>query len=283
MEVTTIMATTNDEQIQAWNGPSGRAWIDAQATLDGMFHRFAEVLASEARGAQSRAILDVGCGTGATTLALSEAAGPGAHCVGVDLSQPMIEVARERAARAGSRAQFMAGDAGSLDFGTARFDLFVSRFGVMFFAEPVLAFAHLREAAADGALLRCISWRSPAENPFMTAAERAAAPWLPDLPPRDPQAPGQFAFADPARVHDILSAAGWSAVELRPLDVECSLSASELDDYMTRLGPIARLLPDLDDSVRSRVLAAMRTGFAPYMHANEARYTAACWMIAAHA
>jgi SAM-dependent methyltransferase len=276
-------AHSNDEQSKAWNGASGQAWIEAQEPLDRMFRGFEDVLVSEARDAHARSILDVGCGTGATTLALARAMDADTRCVGIDLSAPMIEVARTRAARAGSRAEFVAADASSVDFGAARFDLFVSRFGVMFFADPVLAFARLRAIAVDGARLRCVAWREPAENSFMTAAERAAAPLLPALPPRDPTAPGQFAFADPGRVRGILAAAGWDAVELQPLDVECALRASELEDYLQRLGPVARMLPELDADLHSRVLAAVRSGFAPFTHGDEVRYTAACWMIAARA
>ncbi len=113
------------------------------------------------------------------------------------------------------------------------------------------AFANLRRAARGGAELRVIAWRSPADNPFMTTAERAAAPLLPNMPPRRPDAPGQFAFADAARVRRILEESGWAGIDLQPLDVECVLPESALNDYITRLGPVGMVLQDADEATRA--------------------------------
>jgi ubiquinone/menaquinone biosynthesis C-methylase UbiE len=125
-------------------------------------------------------------------------------CVGVDISEPMIAAARARAERRRHRRPSSTPTRRSTPFEPASFDTIMSRFGVMFFNDSVRAFANLRRAAKDGAELRFIAWRGPAENPFMTTAERAAAPLLPNLPARRPDEPGQFAFADADRVRRIL-------------------------------------------------------------------------------
>jgi hypothetical protein len=153
----------------------------------------------------------------------------------------------------------------------------------MFFDSPVQAFANLRHAAKDGAMLRAIAWRSAAENPFMTTAERAAAPLLPDLPPRDPNGPGQFAFADPERVRRILGESGWTGVEIAPNDPVCTLPEPDLTRYLIRLGPLGRVLQDADEPTRARIMAVVRPAFAPFVHGNEVRFTAACWMVTARA
>jgi SAM-dependent methyltransferase len=267
------------EQALMWNGPSGRAWIEQQEALDRMFAPIADLLAGEAAAAGARSVLDVGCGTGATTLAVAQR--PGTRALGVDISEPMIAVARTRAAREKSAARFIAADAGVFEFAAGEFDFVISRFGVMFFADPAHAFANLRHACAPGALLRCIVWRSAAENPFMTAAARAAAPLLPELPSPPPEGPGQFAFADEHKVRRILLDAGWSGIELRPMDIVCTFRATELDEYVTRLGPVSRVLPELDPARREQVVAAVRAGFAPFVHGSEGSYTAACWMMRA--
>ena len=145
-----------------------------------------------------RRVLDVGCGTGSTTLAVARLLGAKGRCTGIDISEPMIAAARARAEREGTPASFIRADAQTHAFEPASFDMIISRFGVMFFDDSVRAFANLRRAARDDAELRFIAWRSAAENPFMTTAERAAAPLLPNLPARRPDAPGQFAFADRA-------------------------------------------------------------------------------------
>lgn len=271
-------------QAALWNGPAGRAWVDAQVSLDRLFAPLERLLVDEALAAHARRVLDVGCGTGATTLAIARSMGEGGACTGADISEPMIAVARARAGREGAPASFVCGDAQRHAFERASFDMIVSRFGVMFFDSPVQAFSNLLNAAEGGAKLRAIAWRGAVENPFMTTAERAAAPLLPNLPVRKPGAPGQFAFADRDRVASILDESGWAGIDIRPIDVECTLPESDLMGYITRLGPVGLVLQDeTDERRRAQVVEAVRAAFEPYVRGSEVRFTAACWMIGAEA
>ncbi|GAB7046849.1 class I SAM-dependent methyltransferase [Catenuloplanes indicus] len=256
-----------------WNGHSGDAWAQAQDLLDALFRPLENLLVAPLTGGD---VLDVGCGTGSTTHAAARALG---HCTGVDVSARMIDAARAR----GGPATFLHADAQEHPFAPASYDVIMSRFGVMFFADPVRAFTNLHRAARPGAALRCVVWRSAADNPFMTTAERAAAPLLPDLPVRRPDGPGQFAFADPDVVTPILRTAGWSDVGLAPIDVECTMPASELTGYFTRLGPVGLTLagPGVDDAIRAAVIDAVRPAFAPFVHGDRVRFTAACWLLTA--
>jgi len=145
----------------------------------------------------------------------------------------------------------------------------------------VRAFANLRRAATGDAALRCVAWRGAEANPFMTAAEQAAAPLLPNLPPRRAGEPGQFAFADKRRVRRILEDGGWTDVDIRPLDVECTLPEADLIAYLTRLGPVGRILQEADAETRARVIDAIRPAFDPYVRGADVRFTAACWMLEA--
>ncbi|MBE2318894.1 class I SAM-dependent methyltransferase [Solirubrobacter sp. CPCC 204708] len=252
-------------QKERWKGAGGNAWVELQALTDRVMTGFVPPLVDGLSGT----VLDVGCGTGATTVAAAQRA---ERVVGVDISEPMIAAARKRA----PDLEFLAADAQTHTF--ERFDWVISRFGVMFFDDPVAAFANLRRA---GARLRCIVWRTAEENPFMTAAERAAKPLLPDLPPRDPHA-GQFAFGDPERVRRILTEAGWDDVQLDELDVECAMPASALEGYFTRIGPVGIALGGIEDeALRARVIETVRPAFAPFVHDDEVRYTAACWLVQA--
>jgi ubiquinone/menaquinone biosynthesis C-methylase UbiE len=271
----------NDEQSKLWNGASGRAWIEAQASLDQMFKPFEDLLVETVVAESPRSVLDVGCGTGSTTLAVARALGANVRCTGIDISEPMIAVARARAEREHLPARFISADAQDHAFEPGGVDMIMSRFGVMFFGDAIAAFANLRRAATDNARLRCITWRSAAENPFMTTAERAAAPLLPNLPERRPDGPGQFAFANTQRVATIIQQSGWSAIDLRPVDVTCTLPEKELTPYLTRFGPVGRMLDGVDDQTRARVSETVRTAFDPYVFGAEVRYTAACWMICA--
>ena len=273
----------SEDQAALWNGVAGRTWVEAQELLDQLFEPFERLLVEEVVAARTHDVLDVGCGTGATTLAIARSLGAGGRSVGVDISAPMIELARARAARESVPATFVNADAQTHAFEPACFDMLVSRFGVMFFDDSVRAFANMRRAAKRGAEVRLIAWRSPADNPFMTAAERAAAPLLPSIPPRRPDAPGQFAFAAAGRVHGILEQSGWAEIDVRPLDVSCAFPADRLDDYLTRLGPLGRILHEADEPTRNRIVAAVRGAFDPYIDNGEVRFDAACWMIRARA
>lgn len=278
-----IARQANDEQAKLWNGLAGRAWVDVQEPLDRMLKPFEELLVDAVGAESARRVLDVGCGTGSTTLAIARRLGAGGHCVGIDLSDPMITAARLRARSEGSPARFICADAQDHAFDPAGFDMIVSRFGVMFFADANQAFANLRRAARHGAMLRFVAWRSAAENPFMTTAERAAAPFLPDLPARRPDAPGQFAFADERRVRRILEDSGWAEIDIRPIDVACTLPERDLVRYVTRLGPVGLVLHAADERTRTRAIEAIRLAFDPYVQGNEVRSTAACWMVGARA
>jgi SAM-dependent methyltransferase len=271
------------DQAALWNGPSGQAWVEEQAVLDEMLRPLEDLLVEAVGKTSAQHVLDVGCGTGSTTLALARRLGAQGRCTGIDISEPMLAVARARAQQDGSTASFIRADAQDYAFAPAIFDKIVSRLGVMFFSDPVRAFANLRQAATPDATLHCIAWRSAAENPFMTTAERAAAPLLSNLPPRQPGAPGQFAFGDRERVLSILQASGWSGIDIQPLDIACTLPEPALVGYLSRLGPVGLALRDVDTSMRTRVIEAVRAAFAPYVQGATVRYTAACWMITAQA
>lgn len=274
---------TYDEQAKLWNGPSGHAWVESRDLLDQMFRPLEDLLVEAVLARSASRVLDVGCGTGSTTLAVARRLGATGGCVGIDISDPMIAAARARAEQESTPASFIRADAQFHAFVPASFDMIVSRLGVMFFDDFVQAFANLRRAARNGAELRFISWRSAAENPFMTTAERAAAPLLPNVPARQPDAPGQFAFADQRRVHRILEESGWAGIDIRPIDVTCTLPEKGLVRYLTRLGPLGRILSEADDETRTRVVENVRPAFDPYVQGAEVRFTAACWMGAARA
>jgi SAM-dependent methyltransferase len=274
---------TNDEQATVWNGAGGRAWVDAQGLLDQTFTSLEDLLVSAVAASSARQVLDVGCGTGATTMAIARQLDANGVCTGLDISEPMIAAARARADASGLPVRFICGDAQQYVFEPGMFDMVTSRFGVMFFDDPVLAFSNLRGAARHGAGLRLVAWRSAAENPFMTTAERVAAPLLPDLPPRKQEGPGQFAFADATRVRAILERSGWTDIDIHPIDVPCAFPKAGLEMYLTRLGPVGRMLQDADDRMRARIFEAVRPAFDAYVHEDEVQFIAACWMISGRA
>ncbi|MBL8772249.1 MAG: methyltransferase domain-containing protein [Phenylobacterium sp.] len=275
--------TPNRSQADAWNDASGRAWAEMQDMLDRMLAPFEATLTQAAFPGAGRRVVDIGCGAGATTLAMARRLGPDGLITGVDISGPLVAVARARADAEGLRAGFIQADAQTHAFEAGTFDAAISRFGVMFFDDPVAAFANIRRALRPGGTLTFEAWRSPMENGFMVSAAMAAAPFLPAMKPPAPDAPGQFGFADGARVRRILDAAGWRDVEVAPLDMPCEVPEADLMAYATRLGPAGAALKDADAATRAKVTEALMAAFRPFVRDGAARYTAACWLVTARA
>jgi SAM-dependent methyltransferase len=272
----------NRDQVALWNEASGRTWVDMQRVLDGVLAPFETLLIKEAFPGEGGRVLDVGCGAGATTVSMARRLGPKGLCLGVDVSEPLLAAARSHAATEEiSSAAFLQADAQTHAFDPESFDSVISRFGVMFFDDPEAAFVNLRRATRLNAKLTFVAWRSPAENPFMTTAKRAAEPLLPNLPTPEPDAPGQFAFADENRVRRILEASDWKDISVRPIDVEGRLSEEDLLAYVTKLGPVGVALREADESTRTRVAEVLRAAFESYVQDGVARFTMACWLVSA--
>lgn len=274
----------NRQQAAHWNDAGGRTWVEMQDLLDRMLAPFEARLTAEAFPGEGRRVLDIGCGAGATTLAMARRVGPDGRAQGVDISGPLVAAARERAGAAGLRnATFIEADAQTHDFEPAGFDAAISRFGVMFFEAPAAAFTNIRRAVRPDGALTFVAWRSPMENPFMMAAAVAAAPFLPAMAPPEPDAPGQFGFADGDRVRRILQSAGWRGADVAPLDLACEVAEADLMAYVTRMGPAGAVLRDADAATRAAVTEALETAFRPFVREGAARFTAACWLVTARA
>ncbi|PZV37435.1 class I SAM-dependent methyltransferase [Mesorhizobium kowhaii] len=275
-------AQPNTRQAALWNDASGKAWVEMQPILDEILAPFERLVVDAGYPGEGGNVLDIGCGAGATTLAMARRVGDDGRCVGLDISQPLVALATERTrVEEVANASFEVGDAQAYALESGHFDAIVSRFGVMFFDDPVAAFANIRQAARRGGKLAFVCWRSPVENDFMTTAARAAAPFLPPAPAPDPDAPGQFAFADGAKVKRILEASGWSSIEVEQADILCQIAEGDLMTFVTRLGPVGAALREVDRATAEKITAVLPAAFAPFVEDGEARFNAACWLVTA--
>lgn len=215
----------NTAQIAYWNDKAAITWTTFQERLDALFQPLTALALDAAKPASGERAVDVGCGCGATVLALAERIGSAGQVLGLDVSGPMAARARERIAAAGlSNAQVVVSDAATTDFERRDADLLFSRFGVMFFADPVAAFANLHLAMRPGGRLLCAAWRPLADNPWFRVPLEAARSFVPPQPPADPEAPGPFAFADLEMYKSDLfrgGMAGCDALEARRAAAAC--------------------------------------------------------------
>ncbi|MDQ8758280.1 class I SAM-dependent methyltransferase [Sphingosinicella sp. LHD-64] len=272
----------NRDQAAHWNDLAGRTWAELHEVIDRVLAPIVPLITAELGPIEGGKVLDVGCGAGGLTMAAAKLAGPSGHALGIDISAPLVEAATARAGRNGvANAAFLQADAQSRRFDPQAFDAIVSRFGVMFFADPVAAFRNLRAAARPGATLTCIAWRGPAENDFMTAGRRAAEGLIPDFPASTPDGPGQFGFADDDRVRGILDASGWRDVAIHAIDLPCRFPQRDLRTYITRMGPLGPVFHATTDAEKAEITPKIEAAFASFVHGDEVRFTAACWTITA--
>lgn len=278
---------SNAEQIEYWNSKVGDTWARMQARLDRAFTPVTAALLSVAAPQPGEDVLDIGCGTGETTLALAGAVGDDGAATGVDISDALLARARERADELFCDADFLNADAATFD-AEPGFDLIVSRFGVMFFDDPVAAFANLHRLAAPGGRLVFACWQPPAENLWAMLPMQALAMLLPDQPPADPHAPGPFAFADPARVEAILVAAGWQDIAFDDLPFEMVVGEGEdpiasAVQFNLRIGPAARLVRDAGPEAEAAAPAVLAAALAPYRIGDTVALPGAVWLVSAAA
>src|SRR5215475_969686 len=223
----------NEAEITYWNNAGGRHWVERQQSQDIVLGPILQAALERAQLRQGERVIDIGCGTGASSVALAERAGPSGQVLGVDVSAPMLARAAERLPP-GAPVKFVRADATTYPFESAAFDLLFSRFGVMFFAEPARAFANLRAALKPGGRLTFACWRKINENPWLQVPLHAAYEHVPRLPPPGAEDPGPFAFANEQRVHRILDEAGFRSVVLEPrdfqLDIGCGRGLEEALD-----------------------------------------------------
>lgn len=279
------MPTDNAEQIEYWNSKVGDTWARMQDRLDLAFTPVTAALLSLAAPQPGEDVLDIGCGTGETTLALALAVGDAGSALGLDISEALLARARQRAEELVSEADFRNADAAVFNE-EAGFHLIVSRFGVMFFADPVAAFANLHALAAPGGRLVFACWQPPADNLWATLPMTALGHLLPPPAPADPLAPGPFAFADPERVHAILSAAGWHDPTFH--DVPFAMVIGDSDDPMAeavkfnlRIGPAARAIRDAGAEAEAAAPAALAAALAPYLDNGAVALPGAVWLVTA--
>jgi SAM-dependent methyltransferase len=260
------MPADNSEQIAEWNGALGQRWATMQREIDGIVVPFGDAALKAAAPQPGEKVIDIGCGCGDTSIEIARIVGETGAVLGIDVSQPMLEVARPRGALASlAHLAFRECDASEAEL-PANTDLLFSRFGVMFFSQPSAAFSHLRDSLRAGGRCVFVCWRAPRDNSWAMTPLSAARAALQIAPaPADPNALGPFAFADEERVRAILSRAGFGAVDVQRFDAAVSLGATPRSaaESSVRLGPLSRLVREVGVEHLPIILDAVEHTFAP--------------------
>ena len=279
------MTTANDEQERHWNDDVTVAdWVNGQAAHDATLAPFIDPLLDAAHAGGASHVLDIGCGCGATTLAAARRS-PDGHAHGVDLSRPMLARAADDAAVSGvDNASFEQADAQIHDFEPDAFDAAISRFGVMFFADPA-AFDNIRRAIRPGGRLAFVSWQPLAANEWLLVPGAALAEHVPLPDTGHAGGPGMFALAEPDRVRQLLGVAGWHDIDVTAHHTSMLVGGpGDLDTAVEFLagGSLGRAaLANADRAAAGRAVDAVRGALAPHLTAEGVRLGAAVWLVTA--
>lgn len=276
-----------DPPTHDWDGASGENWVVHQLRLDLMLQAFGDAAIEAAALKPGEHILDIGCGAGVTSLALAELIGTEGHVLGIDISPQLIARARA-AARQDVPVEFELADAATAPLPAHSFDVLFSRFGVMFFDDPVAAFGHMRQALKTGGRITFVCWRSAQENDWVRLPIAAIRP-LVQPAPADPFAPGPFAFADPDRLSGLLAAAGFTDIAIAPFDTTIpyghgNTRAEAIDDALElafAVGPLARALAGQPDDIRAQAAEAVREAFSTRPGETSVLIDGAAWIATA--
>jgi SAM-dependent methyltransferase len=277
------VTNANRDQIEYWNSAESRHWVEHQWLYDSMLEPYARRLLSAAEIAPAERVLDVGCGTGTTTLA---AAAGAREALGVDIAKPMIIRARDRAREQGvTNARFEVADAQTAPFEAEFYNVVISRFGVMFFEDPVAAFANLRTALRPDGRIVFVCWQNLADNEWVLIPAMAAATYvpLPDL--GEPGAPGPFAFGDAERLRAVLTQSGLRDIGIEPVADPILLGGGgpvdEAVDFLRGTGMARALFAEASPDDVARAIDAVREAMAPYQTPEGVRLGAAAWLVTA--
>jgi len=288
------VAAADQTQSEYWNGDAGARWARHQATFDRVFTPLTERLFAGAALRPGDAVLDVGCGAGATTLRAADIVGPSGRVTAADVSAPLLAVTARRAASrppGGASIALVEADAQTHAFADAAFTHLISRFGIMFFDDSIAAFANLRRALRLEGRLTALCWRPQAENAWIDHPFGLVRALVPEPEPTPPDAPGPFRFADPARLRAVLTAAGFRDIAVAPVDEPLVLGRSETGDareaaeaaaqFALDLGPASRLVRDQTPAIRARAHEIVLRDFEGRVADGAVRLAAACWLVTA--
>ena len=274
----------NSAEIAYWNGPGGRRWLKQHEVHDALLAPVADILLERAAARAGEFVLDIGCGCGTVTLELARRVAPSGRVLGIDVSAPMLEKARN-SAPAGLPVEFALADATVLDFEPMRAGLLFSRFGVMFFADPIRAFSNMRGGMRADARVVFACWRAARENPWSMVPLQQAYKHVPRLPEVSPEDPGPFSFADEARIDSILERAGFASVELEAIDLQLDLAngggLEAAVETAASIGPAGRALDGQPAQLHAAAVESIRAELARHQRGDSVPLAAAIWIVRA--
>ena len=259
-----------EQQKQFWNSESAERWVKNNKSMDRLLAPLTEILFAIADVKVGEAVLDLGCGVGSTTERAGQATGSSGKVLGLDISAPMLKAAQEKSEA--EHVSFLEADASSHDFSATSFDLAMSRFGIMFFADPVAAFSNIRGALKPDGRIAMACWGPRSDNPWFQLPMDVVAEFCGPQPKIPARAPGPTAFGETDYVESILNGAGFRNIDIesREIWLDAGDDIDQTARYVMFMGPASRALAQYkpEQDVLDQMVADAKQRLQPYQTAR---------------
>jgi len=278
------MSEVNKNQRDFWSGKGGDIWVERQNAMDTMLSPLGEAALNKLNLNEGENVLDIGCGCGHTTLNIAKRISPDGQVTGLDISEPMLKRAKESANEMSiSNASFNCVDVQTDDMGEEVYSAAFSRFGVMFFEDPVAAFCNISKSLITGASLSFVCWQSPALNPWQSLFIEAVKKYV-DLPSPPPRSPSPFAFMESEYVSSILEESNFQNIMIEGHEAEVNMFSGRslsdsVKDYISINPVVSGMLKDSTEQEKTEIINSAIEAFSPYYSAKGLMFPSATWLV----
>jgi ubiquinone/menaquinone biosynthesis C-methylase UbiE len=278
------MSEVNKNQRDFWSGKGGDIWVERQNAMDTMLSPLGEAALNKLNLNEEENVLDIGCGCGHTTLNIAKRISPDGQVTGLDISEPMLKRAKESANEMSiSNASFNCVDVQTDDIGEEVYSAAFSRFGVMFFEDPIAAFRNINKSLITGASLSFVCWQSPALNPWQSLFIEAVKKYV-DLPSPPPRSPSPFAFMESEYVSSILEESNFQNIMIEGHEAEVNMFSGRslsdsVKDYISINPVVSGMLKDSTEQEKTEIINSAIEAFSPYYSAKGLMFPSATWLV----
>ena len=278
------MSEVNKNQRDFWSGKGGDIWVERQNAMDTMLSPLGEAALNKLNLNEGENVLDIGCGCGHATLNIAKRISPDGQVTGLDISEPMLKRAKESANEMSiSNASFNCVDVQTDDIGEEVYSAAFSRFGVMFFEDPIAAFRNINKSLITGASLSFVCWQSPALNPWQSLFIEAVKKYV-DLPSPPPRSPSPFAFMESEYVSSILEESNFQNIMIEGHEAEVNMFSGRslsdsVKDYISINPVVSGMLKDSTEQEKTEIINSAIEAFSPYYSAKGLMFPSATWLV----
>ena len=278
------MKIINQEQKEFWNEKKGEIWVSLESKIDKMLGPLGDQAIKILKPKVGEKILDIGCGTGSTSQTLSKLVGESGIITGIDISKPILNFAqKQKENKKIKNINFIQADAQNHQFSDLNFDAVFSRFGIMFFEDPISAFKNIKKSLSCNGRLTFVCWSKREDNDWINLSSNVASQFL-ELPPKaNPKEPGPFAFEDYFYIEEILTKSGWKNIKIKAYkqNIVIGKTLDYAADFLSRMGPMSVPFENANEQTKEKVISALKECYSQYFTAKGVEFHFSSWIVSA--